>query len=97
MMEFFDKVKAKFSKGVTTIEEGSKKLVGKAKIYNDIHNVEVDKEKLIKLLGSKVYDMYTKKEEISESLKSFCEEIEKRDASLEELRQKLNDIDCPKS
>ena len=41
--------------------------------------------------------MYTKKEEISESLKSFCEEIEKKDASLEELRQKLNDIDCPKS
>ena len=80
MLNIFDQIADKISKGVSTVGVGSKTMMGKVKINTIINNLENEKKELVQQLGTTIYDMYkaTREIHIDKNIESCIFEIDKR-------------------
>ena len=96
MADFFDKMLVGINKGVSSVSEGSKNMMEKAKINTSIGDAEKDKKRIAEQLGSLVYDLHQKGEVFPEAVLAFCDEITEKNNQIAELKQKLSAMEMPK-
>ncbi len=96
MADFFDKMLVGINKGVSSVSEGSKQLMEKAKINTAISDAEKEKLKIAEQLGIQAYTLQQNGVEIPEALLSFCEEISARNQTISDLKKRLLEMDAPK-
>ncbi len=84
MANFFDNLKEHVNKGVSTVSEGSKAFVEKAKINTAISDAEKEKERLAQILGQQIFNMYMAGVHLPEDVYGLCEGIRRK---IEELRE----------
>ncbi len=93
MASFFDKVITGINNGATSISEGSKTMVEKAKLNTGIHNAEEEKKKLAGLLGAQTYNLFLNGVELPADLQNFCLEMQNRDNEIAAFQASLAALD----
>lgn len=95
MAGIFDKVTNGLNKGVATVSANSKAMLEKTQVKVAIKNLEAERKELADLLGMKIYEEYTKSNELvlDESITNFFEEIQKRLDGLKEQEMILKRIE----
>ncbi len=96
MADFFDKMLVGINKGVSSVSEGSKNMMEKAKINTSISDAEKDKKRIAEQLGVLVYDLHQNGEVLPEAVLALCDQITERNNQIAELKQKLSVMDAPK-
>ena len=93
MAEFFDKVLVGFNKGVTSVKEGSKVMVEKAKINTSIRENETKKNQIIAQIGAMVYDLQSKGLINIEQIGDIYNAAAECDKNIEALKQQLAELE----
>lgn len=96
MADFFDKVLVGINKGVSSVSEGSKNMMEKAKINTSISDAEKEKKRIAEQLGIIVYDLHQNGEVLPEAVLAFCDQITEINNQIATLRQKLTAMEMPK-
>ena len=91
-MEWFEKVKGTVKKTADIAYEKSSQAVEITKINFKISEVESEIKKIYTELGMKTYKEYKNGSEISEELKTICNEIDKKIADVEIYKKQLEEI-----
>ena len=97
MADFFDKMKTSINKGVATVSTGSKTMIEKTKQNSIIKSLEDEKSELCRILGNKVFTICTQNVDGDiprEEVQSFCDEIVKRNAQIEECKKRIQELDA---
>jgi len=95
MAKVFDKFVDGLNKGVATISANSKAMAEKSQVKVAIKNLEAEHKELSKLLGMKIYEMYTETGAIvaDECVINFVSEISKRLTGIAEKQKVLKQIE----
>ena len=97
MAGFFDKVVDGINKGVSSVSEGSKNLVGKAKLNMQIQEMEGQKNKILQNIGSFVYNMAAEGTIDIPQCDEMCEEVAKINHKIAEIQEQIKNLDAPKT
>ena len=93
MADLFDKMLVGINKGVTSVSEGSKNLMEKAKINTAISDAEKEKNKIAQQLGIQAYNLYLNGTALPVELRNFCLEITDKNETIQALQKKLAELD----
>ncbi len=96
MAGFFDKVVAGFDKGVTSVSEGSKNFVEKAKINTQMQETQKNKMNMFRSLGELVYNLHMSGVIQVEQCQGMCNEITSLNAKIEECQRQIADLEAKK-
>ena len=96
MANFFDKVVTGLNKGVTTVSEGSRLIVEKAKLNTKLDDVKEKKNKVLNELGGIVYSMHLKGEITIEKCRNIFNEIAELDKNIEDINMQIKAIEAQK-
>lgn len=97
MADFLDRMMVGINKGASTISEGSKNLMEKAKLNTAIHDAEEAKKKLAELLGQQAFNLYMSGTAIPEELHNFCLEIKKRNDEIRQYQESLAALEAKRN
>ena len=89
MAGIFDKVVVGLNKGVSTVSEGSKLIIEKAKLNTQIQETEKQRAEIFRTMGNLIYNLQKNGEIHVEQCEKMCNEIGKIDQHLAELHKQL--------
>ncbi|MEF9945439.1 MAG: zinc ribbon domain-containing protein [Lachnospiraceae bacterium] len=92
MGDFFDDLGKRISETAEVVGKKTEEVVNLQKIKNQIRILERTNEKDIKDLGEMVYADFRNKEEMAVEYVTVCEEIQKREDTIEAFRQEIAQI-----
>ncbi len=96
MASFLDQVVGNIAKGVDSAKEGSKLFIEKAKINNQIQDIEREKNQLIINMGNLVYNLQSSGEINIEQCSGICQEITHLSRQIIELQEQVKALDVQK-
>lgn len=88
-MGFLDKVGEQFQKGTDAMIKGSEKFARTSSLKIDIKNLQQAKQKKLKDLSYKVYDLYTKGLIKEPQLLNICQDVKVLQWQINEKREEL--------
>ena len=86
-MGIMDKVVTGFNKGVSSVSEGSKTFVEKARINTKIEELEREKTRYMQNIGNLVYNLQSSGAVSIPQCEAICGEVAECDRQIEELKQ----------
>lgn len=99
MKGFLEDLGKKIGETAESFTNKAGEVVEIQRIRNQIHTMERSNDRDFRDIGRMVYDKYKDGEVIDTEMVCICEEIEKREASVEELEQMIADVkgtvNCP--
>ena len=93
MAGFIDKVVTGINKGVTSVSEGSKIFVEKAKLNTLIQDTEKEKNQLLLNMGNLVYNLHNNGEIHIEQCMGLCDSIGQLNQKIIDLQNQLQVMD----
>lgn len=97
MANFFDKLVVGVNKGVSSVSEGSKVLVERAKLNTQLQEVEKKKSSLMGNLGLLVYNLYKSGQVTIDQCAGVYGEIDKCAEEIEGLQKAINELSQEKA
>lgn len=92
MAGFFDRVVVGLSKGITTVSEGSKVLVEKAKLNTKISELQKNKSKIFNEIGVLVYNLQKNGEIHVEQCSELIGQINSYDDEINVYRRQIEEL-----
>ncbi len=92
MVEFLDKMKKGFEKGVRTVSVKSKEKLDVVKVKGEIGTLLSKKRESVEELGNIVYTMFLNGEFDEERVRSKCEAIRDLDSRVDDKQEELKQI-----
>lgn len=96
MADFFDKMLVSINKGVSTVSEGSKSFMEKAKLNAAVSDGEKEVRRLFEQLGQEAFALFKAEAPLSESMTAICTEIHTKQEMIKEMREKLAAMEAAK-
>ncbi|MBQ7033526.1 MAG: hypothetical protein IJN25_07715 [Clostridia bacterium] len=97
MADFLDKMIVGINKGVSSVSEGSRAMVEKAKINTAISDAEKTKAQLAQQLGSLTHQAQQNGLELPENLLAVCGQITACNDRIAELKNRLSEMEAAKA
>lgn len=96
MANFFEKMVAGIDKGVTSMKDGSKTLVDKARLNTQIQEIQKNKKTMFTNLGELVYNLQVSGVIDIEQCRGMCNEVTSFDAQIEQLQKQVEELEMRK-
>ena len=95
MADFIGRMRDGISKGVTTVSAGSKTMIEKTKLSNQIRNLENERTELLAAMGKSIYKFckaYPDKDIPRDMVSETCAKIRVRSHEIVVLKEKLDEL-----
>lgn len=97
MANFFEKMVAGIDKGVSSVKDGSKTFVDKARLNTQIQEVQKKKIAMLTNLGELIYNLQVNGVVDIEQCRGMCNEVTVFNEQIEQLQQQVEDLEAKKN